>query len=56
MPYAEKMRGQFEWTNARNEAFVSPKTALAQPVLAFADFSRKFYIRVDASNFAVHKQ
>lgn len=47
------MRGQFEWTNGCNEAFVSPKTALAQPVLAFTDFSRKFHIRVDASNFAV---
>lgn len=49
-----KKNVEFEWTDACNEAFEKLKTALTTaPVLAFADFSRKFYISVDASNYAV---
>lgn len=49
-----KKNVEFEWTDDCNEAFEKLKTALTTaPVLAFADFSRKFYISVDASNHAV---
>lgn len=49
-----KKDAKFEWSEACNEAFKRLKIALTTaPVLAFADFSRKFYISVDASNYAV---
>lgn len=45
---------KFEWTNACNEAFESlEKSLTTPPVLAFADFTKTFYISVDASNYAV---
>lgn len=45
---------QFEWTSKCEEAFQSLKNALTtKPVLAFPDYTKKFYISTDASNYAV---
>lgn len=44
----------FTWTEKENIAFETLKTILTTaPVLAFPDFSKTFYISVDASDYAV---
>lgn len=49
-----KKNVKFEWTDECNKAFEELKVALTTaPVLVFPDFSRQFYISVDASNYAV---
>lgn len=45
---------KFQWSSECEKAFEELKIAMTTaPVLVFADFSRKFHISVDASNYAV---
>lgn len=49
-----KKNVEFEWSESCQKAFDTLKNALTTaPVLAFPDYSRKFYISVDASFYAV---
>lgn len=49
-----KKNVEFAWTESCEKSFITLKNALmSAPVLAFADFSKKIYISVDASFYAV---
>lgn len=52
--YLCKKNVEFKWSESCEKSFSTLKKALmSAPVLAFADFTKKFYISVDASFYAV---
>lgn len=50
----QQRKGQLEWTDELVKHFEQLKERIsATPVLAFADFNKPFFMRMDASDFAI---